>query len=626
MCKKDSTYLYMKTIKLFMLLACLASSKEIFAAMWEVGRLDYPSGSSEIAAFVDLPNGVQVQNILCTKRESSTNRLAVLLPKAYNDSSIIELKVESDANTTSAYAELSGNSLSLHVDNNVITSLIHAPDFALRLNKEDAKLLDLPEVLDIPMQGSSFANLRVASECTVQCLNNDFNCNKSLVSSLLWPVRGFEYQGSNDIDTLCTVDNHGYKEFNLTNECKLVLDRFYQKNGRGPISFIEDIFSNNPDYLNYQSKWNSLVDRVKEDHKVDDGAYALDKDWYLVLYSLLSTQKLVDYPKSYFEVLKYQDDPTTLLYDIDSRYEMESLKYTAVLTRRIQGVLSDQQLLSEALTSWNDFYREFSYTLPAVFKAQALRPLIYREMLLRLWLLADKPQGIELKDSNIFVQGSQGKTTTEDELEKKCTVFDGVNREQFFFYSDTCERMILQNLRDNSKLIDSYKTLNDSFNNYLSAWQKSVFFKEADNSIEIEDQLRSNYALVLMSIAKIYGFGDYFLMRECISTQDDDICVFEKNRAMDSYIQELNNKIKAINSVNSKDARQLSKLHDNFLEYNDMLQLYLNELVVQNKLKPWQATFALAMNIIMQTNTIISMPYHNEIVDDGLDLILESED
>lgn len=615
----------MKTWKLFTI-ACIVSCSEVYANMWEAGRLDYPSGSSEIAAFVDLPNDVQVQNILCTKKESSTNRLSVLLPKAYNDSLIIELKVESDATVTSAYAELSGNSLSLHVDNNVISSLIHAPDLALRFTKDDADLLGLPELLTIPMQGSSFANLRVASECTVQCLTNDFNCNKSLVSALLWPVRGFEYQGSNDIDTLCTVDKHGYKEFNLTDECKLVLDRFYQKNGRGPISFIEDIFNNNKDYLNYKSKWNSLVSLIQDEYGVDDKAYVTDKDWYLILYSLISTQKLVDYPKSYFEVLKYQDDPTTLLYDIDNRYDMESLKYTAVLTRRIQGLLAAQKLLNEALLSWSDFYREFSYILPAVYKVQAMRPLIYREMLLRLWLLADKPHGITLKDSNLFIQGTQGKTTTKDELEKKCTVFDGVNRDQFFFYSDTCERMILQNLRDNSKLTMSYQNFDTSFKDYLNAWKESVFLTEADNGIEIEDQLRSNHALVLMSIAKIYGFGDYFLMRECISSQDDDICVFEKNRAIDSYTQEFNNKVKAIATVSTKDARSLSKLHDKFLAYNDSLNAYLKELVAQNKLQQWQATFALAMNMIMQTNTLISVPYQNEFIDDELDSILESED
>lgn len=592
--------------------------------MWEVGRLDYPSGAAEMASFVNIDNNLQLQNILCTKKEASPNRFSLLIPYVTDKLSVLEVEIETDGEKVPVYAEVNGNTIEFHVDNNIITSLASTPDFKIHFLPDDAEILGLDQEINVPIQGSNFANQQIASECTILCLNNGFSCNRPLVSSFLWPIGGFQYKTEAEVEKLCTKDFYGRKEFNLTEGCKILLDRFYQADGLGPLSFLHDLFfAKENQYLKYKNLWNEVIAYSASSPTLDENVFVNERDWYMILFSLISKDKIIDYTKSYNQVLKAKDDPTTLLYDIDNRYEMEALKYTAVLMRRIKSSVMAQNNLQEALNAWNDFYRDFCASLPSINRAQALRPLVYREMLMRLWHLAGRPHGIEIKDENLFVQGKGGKTTTADLLEKSCTVFDGINQEQFFFNSDTCERLTRSVLRERGLLTDEFELVHQKFQDFVDAWQGTVF--DDKNFNLIREQLYSNFNLVLISLNKIYGFGDYFLMRECISSRDDDICQLERNRAKNAYTQEFNNRVRKISAVNIKDANELNNLHNKFLDYAEALDHYVNSLVQENKIETWQALFALSMNTILQTNTLITMPYYNEVIDD-LDFLVEGDD
>ena len=92
-----------------------------------------------------------------------------------------------------------------------------------------------------------------------------------------------------------------------------------------------------------------------------------------MLYSLAGKRKLKEIPNSFYTVKNYQDDPTTLVYDIDSRYEMELLKYSSVLYRRVRGNINAINAIEKSLKMWQDFYRSFCLSLPDINQAHAQR-------------------------------------------------------------------------------------------------------------------------------------------------------------------------------------------------------------------------------------------------------------
>ena len=189
---------------LLAVLILMQGSVQAQPAMWEAGRLDYINGHAEVAAFVNAAGNTQLQVVLCSKNEPQNYRVTLLLPKVFDVSQIFEVKIECDSLKTDAFAELNGNSLEFQLDSNVYTSLPDTPNFTITFNKEDAQYLEIPEVIDIPMVGAAQVLSRVASECTVLCLNDDFSCRKALVSSVLWPRGGFSDESKAAATHLCT--------------------------------------------------------------------------------------------------------------------------------------------------------------------------------------------------------------------------------------------------------------------------------------------------------------------------------------------------------------------------------------------------------------------------------------
>ena len=101
----------------------------------------------------------------------------------------------------------------------------------------------------------------VASECTALCIGNDFKCNFPLLSSLLWPQDRYEKTNIDNIDDLCTAQlRPNLYKFNYTDSCKLALDRFYKKDGIGPLSYIYKLFNDkNSVFSKYNESWNKVI-------------------------------------------------------------------------------------------------------------------------------------------------------------------------------------------------------------------------------------------------------------------------------------------------------------------------------------------------------------------------------
>lgn len=601
---------------------CLALSAAGSAAssMWEIGRLDYAAGGSEIAAFVNIGSDVQLQNILCTRRQTHASRFSLLLPRSSERHSIIELEIDADGRRTTAYGEISGNTLELQVDSDIIISLTHSPNLVLAFRPEDAAALGVEQVLEVPMQGAAFANTHIASECTVQCQNHRFSCLRPLVSAILWPVGGFERETA-DLDELCTTGSPR-PEFRLTQRCRTALDEFYERHGRGPLTFMHELFfPEDAAFRRYVAAWNALVSQLGLSEDASVAALADEREWYMILFSLLSDAPLQNYPSSYHRIRGINEDPTTLIYDIDNRYEMETLKYVAVLLRR-PGMQAAQPVLLRALNAWNEFYREFSAAIPSINHVRALRPVMYRQMLMRIWELAGRPHGLELREENQFVQGTNGRPVTDEPLEQACSIFDGMRGDQFYFGSADCVQITQQQLRNQGFVDEGLRAVQQRWDEYEASLSQSVFApgEEAEGS-----HPQANLTLVLLTLFKRYGFGDYFLVRECISSQDEDICYLERQRAAHSYLQELNNRTQAIAAVSQQDAQELARLSDLFEAYQEQLDRYLDSLAERRKIEHWKISLALAVSLIAQTGSIMNAPYYREQLNSGDELIGEDD-
>lgn len=375
---------------LIVLLAFVCGKAFAAGPMWEAGELHYPQDQSEVSAFINTKSNSQLQTVLCAKNTGYAYRFTLLLPKVCDNDIVIEVWVKSDTIKTKVYAEVSGNSLEFQVDQDLIISLTDSPQLTFEFDKDDAQYLALPQVLDVPMTGSDLTMRKVASECTALCINNSYQCSKPLVSSILWPSGGFKRESTDiNYDALCTnVKGNNFVFLPNSESCRFALDRFYAHAGQGPLSFLDDIFnSKNSHFASYERLWNEALALVPGSSVMQD-TRADGREWYLMLYSLIGSRTVSAFPQSYINIKNHEGDPTTFIYDTDSRYELETLKYSSVLLRRVHGSLAAQTKIEEALKEWSEFYREFSSALPSIRQAQALRPLIYRTMLLRIWRMA----------------------------------------------------------------------------------------------------------------------------------------------------------------------------------------------------------------------------------------------
>ena len=603
--------------KALICMAYIGISSSNAALMWEIGELNYPSGESEVSAFINTQGQTQLQTVLCTRNLRYDHRFTLLLNKPSPSDMVIQAKLNSDHLESIAYGEVQDNAIDFQVEEEILTDLPDTSHLEFNFDEIDAQYLGLPQKLEIPMLAADLSIRHVASECTFLCLNNGFSCSQRLLSAILWPRDFFsKAQNLDDIDFLCTEKTkRGSSHFNLTAGCKFALDRFYRHDGNGPLSFLNNLFNGeNSLYEQYQRDWNNAVNQSHQGALSAD-IYARGEEWYLLLYALVSNKHILNFTNSYYEIKNSKSDPTTLVYDIDNRYELESLKYTAVLLRRFQGSLQLKEAISKALKSWAEFYRELQTILPLINQAQAIRPIIYRTMLMRVWKLAGKPQGIVLDPKKAFRQGSENKTVTGDYLEKTCAFFDGANAEEFYFASDECIRGIYASLRGEGLKTDKFAAVVESWDAFAKMWNSSVFFTDSIDDA-VGEHLRSNLGLALISLFREYGFGDYFLMRQCLSSQDDDICEYESKKAYDTYVQELQNRIDAIGEVSVEDAKILGQLSNLWQDYYKNLSIYVDDLVERGKVLPWRAGFVKGTAIVVQTNALLNFPYDREELPD----------
>ncbi len=584
-------------------------------AIWESGSLEYEDGGAEISSFVNIGDKLQLQVVLCAKNQASDYRFSLLLDKTIQNTSIIEVNVDYGRAKTVAYAEIIGNSLEFHIDQKVFIALPDIPSLVLHFKKDDAELLGIPEVIDIDMKGADYNIKYIATDCTQLCTKkNDFQCDAQILSSILWPRDDLKNNDYN-IDELCIKKGHYGFDFDLNDKCKLALDKTYDKKNDNSLSFLKALFfDENSSFNDYVNKWNSAVDYLDSNHTIPY-LYAKDnREWYLSLYSLYGSKQIREIPQSYFDILKINEDPTTLVYDIDNRYEMETMKYQSVLMRRFNTSLKGIQLVEDALNSWNNFYRNLSQIVPQIKEAQALRPIIYRQMLLRVWRLAGMPEPLNLKKENEFIQGRYGRITSNELLEKKCAIFEGSFSDEFFYPTDDCVRGIKNSMRYLGLVNDNLEYTLSKFLDYQNTFKKSIF--ASGYTKESQLSLRKSLSLTLLSIFKVYGFGEYFLAKECIASKDTDICALEARRTQKAYIIELHNRLTSIAMVSPNDARNLKDLNDKYEKYYDSLKVYLDDLVLKGKLEKWQSYFVLAISNIMQTDTILNAEYDKEELPD----------
>lgn len=602
---------------LFFLGSIFFAEASYASSMWEIGELNYPTGESEVSAFINTKGKTQLQTVMCTRQLRYDHRFTLLLDNPSPSDMVIQVKVNSDSLDTIAYGEVQGNSIDFQVDENLLTDLPDSSFLTFTFDKSDADYLGLPEKFEVPMVSADLTLRKVASECTALCLNNGFSCSQRLLSSILWPrEKYYDKNFDKDVDSLCTrVSKAGTRRFNLTSGCKFALDRFYKQNGTGFLSFLNALFNGDDSlYERYMKKWNEAVN-LSHSGAVNSDFYANGEEWYLTLYALISKKHISSFTNSYYEIKNSQSDPTTLVYDIDNRYEMEELKYMSVLLRRLKSSLQSKEAVEQALKAWAEFYRELQAILPNMKQAQALRPVIYRTILMRIWRLAGKPRGIILRPENEFRQGTDNKTITEDFLEKTCSFFDGANGEEFYFSSNDCVKGIYAGLRGEGLKTENFKAVEEAWDVFAKAWNSSVFFTDSIDDA-VGENPRSNLGLALISLYREYGFGDYFLMRQCISSKDDDICDYEANKAYGVYSQELDNRLDAIVLVSADDAKTLADLNALWQDYYFKLSNYVDDLVKRGKILPWRAGFVKGTAIVVQTNALLSFPYDREELPD----------
>lgn len=591
------------------LLLTVISTLVSATSMWEAGQLTYPNGETEVSAFVNTPSDTQLQVVLCTNNSANDYRFTLLLPKKLDVDTVIKVVIKTDDQTAEEYAEISGNSLDIQVDEKMLLSMPSSPVMTFNFDEEDASFLGIDPVIEVNMSGADFTIRNVASQCTAFSLNKGYKANAPLLSALLWPVNRFEQVDEESIDDLCStlIRSNVYK-FNFTDSCKLALDRFYKKEGVGPLSFINKIFNEKEsNFIKYQKAWNEAVS-LSPYSALNLPVHADDKEWYLVLYSMVSKRKIREFPNSYYSIKHYESDPTTLVYDVDNRYEMEMLKYSAVLFRRVRGSVSAVNAVEKALKYWQEFYRELTATLPSIEQAQAVRPIVYRSMLMRVWNLAGKPEGLKLIPENIFRQGTGGKTLTSEPLEAKCSFFDGSNGEQFYFASDECIKSVDDYMRTSPLKTKLYKDVEYNWNRFSSNWVVSPFYNDSIDDA-VGEHPQANLALAIMSMFKIYGFGDYFLVREEISSRDADICGYELHKLYNIYSKEFNYRLDSISNVSDEDGKKLNELNTKWLDYYKSLEVYLKDLVDKGLIPLWRADFVKSVAIVIQTNALLNFPY-----------------
>ena len=746
------------------LLSCALISPHAIAAVsawpansWEAGRLDYAHGGSEVAAFVNAQEKIQLQVVLCSQNQPTPYRMSVLIPNTNKASGIIPVKLNVDGTSTNVYAEIIGNSMEFQVGTSFLITLPDSPTFTMSFKEDDAKYLSIPQELVFPMDRANVVLSEIAKSCAILEEQQNFTISRPLISGILWPRGGFNHKdlhssdssldrlglieqakknGLNvidqsdsdrrwvdpnwnpdivpsapevkaryiDVDSVCLKHPHsnlnavnrsarrsdattsiatesntaansasgnsasansasgnstsansasgnstsansanansagassnGVKRaghvdnmvnglvstihmqddmpsFVLSDKCKHALDTVYEEQGKDALSFLPSLFRDpTGPYQRYLMLWNTVLsDTARMDFKSPD--ITIDEyDYYLTLFSLFSDTKITQYPQSYYDILKLSDDPSTFIYAMDNRYELETIKYSSVLNRRLTGFVSPKRNAKEALRSWNQFYQDLSLALPPISKAQALRPVLYRQMLMRFWRLAGYPDSLHLRPEYSFVQGSKGKTTTHEPLEKKCAIFEGSDGDEFFYASDDCIRGISSDLRSIGYVNEDYQQVLSTWESFSKAWTSSKFYHQSEQYTTGE-HIRTGIGITMLSMFKNYGFGDYFLLRKCISSRDSDICAYEADKYFDSYDSDFRKTVATVAEVSGEDARSLKRLNELWLSYYDSLSTYASNLVKRGHMESWRAEFVKGVAVTAQAESLISTLFYS---------------
>lgn len=602
---------------------CLAA-----VPMWETGELSYPSGEAEVSAFVNSIDDTQLQLVLCAKDSGYARRLTLLLPQSVPDA-VLRLELKADDLQITLYGELSGNSLELRLEEELLLKLSHSQTLSLIFTPEWAARLGIPAVLDIPMTGADLVMREVASECTALCLQRGYQCERKLVSSLLWPADHFEAYNvpHADIDALCTRDSGG-ERYVFTNSpgCKVALDRFYLGHGVGPLSFLFELFSRRegPFYA-YEEGWNKTVD-LAPSGPLKEQLYARDQEWYLLLYALSGTRDVAEFPGSFYKIRNSETPSGPYIYDQEQLCELELLKYQAVLQTRLKGVPQTLKQYDETLKHWGSFYRELVEILPQDNQIQALRPVIFRAMLERLWKLSGLPKKPSFDLRQRFEQGHGGHTVSGAPLEELCAVFEGSGAQEYFHASKDCILAIHSGLRSRGLTnMAGFTELQDRWQDFSQAWQRSVFAPAPVTEHEAEESLPSASAeedkfaptpsalqLPLLSLYRIYGYGQYLQQRQCLMSRDNDICAFETQRALQQYETALENCLNSLGAVSAADRGTLTELDRGWRAYYAALERYTAELEGAGQTQQWRAQFVLGLAAVLQTQVLLNLNYYRE--------------
>lgn len=760
------------------------NSEDESALGWAAGRLDYSYGASEVAAFVNTKDQVQLQIVLCALNEASPFRLSVLLPHPVYNSGIIPVKLHVDGTVTHVYAEVVGNALEFQIDSAFLLTLPDSPTFELEFSPEDAAFLKVPKLLSFPMERAHLVLSEVARSCKLLSEQQGFASAPELIAGILWPRHGFnstttlnqfvrqdperaqqlvesEYEHSladsayhhaltasekssardqvraafrqrithiNGLPVLSPIDleracirprgaqseqtsvalpapdaaqgmrgaavaaaasalasygaragarpgvrsaapkaqsegaraaggtvtdaaaqrhsfapSHWSKReaaeqqaraqaggvargtepmtFVLSEQCRLALDQVYARTGHEALSYLRELFLQpEGNYQRYAQRWISVMeDAVRLDFekpqiaraRVERAAQLMqDYDYYLALYTLFSSglSYLTQYPQSYYDLTQWGKDPSTFLYAMDNRYELETVKYASVLVRRLTGFITPRRNVEEALSAWWSFYQELCVLLPPLARAQSIRPVVYRQMLMRLWQQAGYPEGLHLRPEYAYVQGRHGKIATGESLEAKCSMFEGSSNDQFFFASPECEAIISTDMRLLGYYNEDLRQVWRRWHEYLDAWQRSPFaHHQGSGSAGVN--LESNLPLTLLSLYKSYGFGDYYLLRKCISSRDSDICAYETFKNKESYQSDLRKSIATLSKISRREAKSLSELDRLWQRYYESLCTFTDNLVARGMLSPWRAPFVQGVAVTAQAEAMINGLY-----------------
>ena len=132
--------------------------------------------------------------------------------------------------------------------------------------------------------------------------------------------------------------------------------------------------------------------------------------------------------------------------------------------------------------------------------------------------------------------------------------------------------------------------------------------------------MRSKLSLTLLSLYKIYGFGDYFLQRQCVASRDPDICDYENAHNRRTYESELETRLAAIGQVSEQDAQLLRFLSQLWGKFYDALYVYTEKLKEQGIISSWRASFVRGIALQIQTGALLNLNYdHDEFSDESLE-------